>query len=196
MDKHLQKSNSFRSTLGRLAFRMLGGWQIEGSPPAEKKYLIIVAHHTSNWDFPVGVATKLILNLKLQFFAKHSLFFWPLGWLMRSFGGVPVKRDESLNRVDQSIQQIKEADEFVLVIAPEGTRSKVDRWKTGFYHIAKGAEIPIIPVTFDFGHRKVIFGKPFIITDDKDHDIKEMHRFFLPYKPKNPELSCNGPFKK
>lgn len=196
MDKYSSIPNSLKTALGRLIFRIMGGWQIEGQPPTNRKYLIIVAHHTSNWDFPVGIAAKLILNLKLQFFAKHSLFFWPLGLLMRSLGGVPIKRDESLNRVDQSVQQIKDADDFILVIAPEGTRSKVSRWKTGFYHIAKGADIPIIPVTFDFDSRKVVFGEACAITDNKEHDIKEMHRFFLPYHPKNPELGCNGPFEK
>ncbi|AMO58542.1 acyltransferase [Endozoicomonas montiporae] len=194
MDKQLQPS-PVKAAIGRFVFKLLGNWQIEGRPPAVSKYVIIVAHHTSNWDFIVGIAVKLILGLKLQFFAKHSLFFWPLGVLMRSFGGVPIKRDESINRVDASIDQIKKADEFVLVITPEGTRSKVERWKTGFYHIAKGAEIPIIPVAFDFANKKVIFGAPLPITDNKEHDIKEMHRFFLPYKPRHPELACNGPFE-
>ena len=165
-------------------FVFLANWKIEGRPPANRKYLIIVAHHTSNWDFIVGVAVKLALGLKLQFFAKHSLFFWPLGMLMRGFGGVPIKRDESRNRVDASVDQIRQADDFILVITPEGTRSKVERWKTGFYHIAKGADIPIVPIAFDFEHHKVIFGEPMTMTDDKEHDIKEMHRFFLPYKPK------------
>ena len=195
MDKQQLQPSPVKAAIGRFVLKLLGNWSIEGRPPAVRKYVIIVAHHTSNWDFVIGVAVKLILGLKLQFFAKHSLFFWPLGILMRSFGGVPIKRNESLNRVDASIEQIRKADEFVLVITPEGTRSKVDRWKTGFYHIAKGADIPIIPVAFDFGNRKVVFGSPARITDDKDHDIIEMHRFFLPYKPRHPELACNGPFE-
>ena len=195
MDKHQLHPHPVKSAIGRFILRILGGWNIEGRPPAVSKYVIIVAHHTSNWDFAVGIGVKLALGLKLQFFAKHSLFFWPLGVLMRRLGGVPIKRDESLNRVDASIEQIKKADEFVLVITPEGTRSKVERWKTGFYHIAKGAEIPIIPVAFDFKHRKVVFGNPLPITDNKEHDIKEMHRFFLPYQPRHPELACNGPFR-
>ena len=196
MDKQQLQPNSVKAAIGRFVLRMLGGWKIKGHPPAHKKYVIIVAHHTSNWDFVVGVAVKLALGLKLQFFAKHSLFFWPLSVLMRSFGGVPIKRNESINRVDASIEQINKVDEFVLVITPEGTRSKVERWKTGFYHIAKGAEIPIIPVAFDFAHREIIFGEPAAITDNKEHDIREMHRFFLPYEPRHPELACNGPFEK
>ena len=196
MEKTDLKPHPVKAAIGRFVLRLLGGWSIEGNPPEEKKYLIIAAHHTSNWDFVVGVAVKLILGLQLRFFAKHSLFFWPLGVLMRSFGGVPIKRDESLNRVDASIQEIKKADLFVLVITPEGTRSKVERWKTGFYHIAKGADIPIIPVAFDFIKKQVVFGKPFELTDDKEHDIREMHRYFLDYVPKYPELACHGPFEK
>ena len=192
--KQLQP-HPLKAALGRFVLRLLGGWTIVGRPPALNKYVIIVAHHTSNWDFVVGAAAKLVLGLKLQYFAKHSLFFWPLGVLMRSLGGVPIKRDASINRVDASIEQIKQADEFVLVITPEGTRSRVERWKTGFYHIAKGADIPVVPVAFDFAHRQVVFGDPMTMTGDKDHDFTEMHRFFLPYKPRHPELGCNGPFE-
>ena len=194
MDKHQLQLNPVKAAIGRFFLRVLGGWTIAGPLPTASKYVMIVAHHTSNWDFFVGIAAKLVLGLKLQFFAKHSLFFWPLGVLMRGLGGVPIKRDESLNRVDACIEQIKQADKFILAVTPEGTRSKVERWKTGFYHIAKGAEIPIIPVAFDFKHRQVVFGAPLPVTDDKEHDIKEMHRFFLPYQPRRPEMACNGPF--
>ena len=196
MESSYLKPHPVKAAIGRLALRLLGGWTIEGRPPEEKKYLLIAAHHTSNWDFVIGVAVKLALGLQLRFFAKHSLFFFPLGVLMRSFGGVAIKRDESLNRVDASINEIKKSDRFVLVITPEGTRSKVDRWKTGFYHIAKGADIPIASVAFDFQKKKVVFGKPFQLTDDKENDIREMHRYFLDFEPKFPELACHGPFEK
>lgn len=196
MQNRYLKPNPVKAFIGRLALHVLGGWTVAGRLPEKRKYLIIAAHHTSNWDFVVGVAVKLILGLQLRFFAKHSLFFWPLGALMRSFGGIPIKRDESLNRVDASVREIRKADNFVLAITPEGTRSKVQRWKTGFYHIAKGAGIPIIPVAFDFANKKVVFGKPFELTDDKEHDIREMHRFFLDFEPKHPELACHGPFEK
>ena len=188
--------NRFKEGLGRLALWLMGDWTIQGQLPDVDKYVIIVAHHTSNWDFMVGIATKLILRIKIRFFAKHSLFFWPLGVLMRGLGGVPIERNKSLNRVDLAAREIRESDHFVLAITPEGTRSRVERWKSGFYHIARNADVPIVPAAFDFANRQIVFGPPMIMTGDQDHDFREMHRFFLPYQPRFPELGCNGPFEK
>ncbi|MRI33021.1 acyltransferase [Endozoicomonas sp. OPT23] len=198
--KHFHKNfvpeNRFKEALGRFVFWLLGGWKLVGEIPKINKCVIIVAHHTSNWDFIVGVATKLILRLKIRFFAKHSLFAPPLGWLMKGLGGISIKRDKSINRVEQQAEAIRDADNFVLVIAPEGTRSKVDRWKTGFYHIARKADVPIVPCSFDFKNRQVIFGEPMMMSGDQEKDFRDMHEFFLPYTPKHPELGCNGPFEK
>ena len=112
---------------------------------------------------------------------------------MRAMGGVPIERSKSGNRVQQMMDTIRESEHFVLVIAPEGTRSKVERWKTGFYHIACGANVPVVPVSFDFATKKVIFGSPMDMAGDAVTDFKAMHEFFLPYKGKNPEWSCNDP---
>ncbi|MFK0570346.1 1-acyl-sn-glycerol-3-phosphate acyltransferase [Endozoicomonas sp.] len=157
--------------------------------------MIIVAHHTSNWDFVVGVAVKLITRIRVRFFAKHSLFFWPLGVLMRRLGGIPIERDKSINRVDQAIDKMKNSDHFVLVIAPEGTRSKVQRWKTGFYHIARGANAPVVPISFDFRDKKVIIGIPMTMEGNIPEDFHKMHDFFLTHPGKHPERGCNGPFE-
>lgn len=193
-DNYLPR-NPFKITLGRFVLWLLGGWRIEGNlPESINKYVIIVAHHTSNWDFVVGVAVKLITRIRVRFFAKHSLFFWPLGILMRRLGGIPIERDKSINRVGQAIDEIKQSDHFVLVIAPEGTRSKVQRWKTGFYHIARGANVPIVPIAFDFRDRKVIIGDPMNMLGEMPTDFHNMHEFFLPHPGKHPELGCNGPF--
>ncbi|MGI9275520.1 MAG: lysophospholipid acyltransferase family protein [Endozoicomonas sp.] len=186
----------FKEGLGRLVLRLMGGWTLQGQLPDIGKYVMIVAHHTSNWDFVVGIAAKLILRIKIRFFAKHSLFFWPLGVLMRGLGGVPIERSKSINRVEQAAKEIRESDSFVLAITPEGTRSRVERWKSGFYHIARSAEVPIVTVAFDFANRRIVFGEPMTMTGDQEHDFREMHRFFLPYKPRYPELGCNGPFEK
>ena len=133
-------ASPIKSGFGRLILRLLGGWKIEGNLPDNiNKYVIIVAHHTSNWDFIIGVAVKLIIRVRARFFAKHSLFSWPMGVMMRSLGGIPIERDKSINRVDQAVEEINNSDNFILIIAPEGTRSKVQRWKTGFYHIARGS---------------------------------------------------------
>ena len=194
MNGNFYPESSFKKTLGKLVLKLLGGWTIEGDMPRDiSKFIIIAAHHTSNWDFPVGVATKMILRLNAKFFAKHSLFVGPLGILMRSLGGVPIERSRSGNRVQEAIDEIKRSDNFVLVIAPEGTRSKVARWKTGFYHIAVGAEVPVVPIGFDFTHRKVVIGQPMDMTGDIKTDFQKMHQFFVPYEGRYPELGCNEP---
>ena len=128
--------NRFKTGLGQFVLWLLGGWKIEGNLPEHlNKYVIIVAHHTSNWDFVIGVAVKLVTRIRVRFFAKLSLFFWPLGFLMRRLGGIPIERDKSINRVDQAIAEINSSEHFVLVIAPEGTRSKVQKWKNRFFTI-------------------------------------------------------------
>ncbi len=196
--KHFHKNfvpkNRFKESLGRFVFWLMGGWKLVGEIPKVNKCVIIAAHHTSNWDFIIGIATKLILRLNVRYFAKDSLFIPPLGWLVKGLGGIAIKRNKSINRVDQQAQTIRDADNFLLAIAPEGTRSKVDRWKTGFYHIARKADVPIVLCAFDFENKQVVFGKAMIMSGDQEKDFEDMHRFFLPYKPKHPELSCNGPF--
>lgn len=190
---HLAPSR-IKTALGYFILRLLGGWKIVGSLPDNvNKYVIIVAHHTSNWDFIVGVAVKLILRLKARYFAKHSLFFWPLGVIMRALGGIPIERDKSINRVDQAVDEINNSDNFVLIIAPEGTRSKVQRWKTGFYHIARGADIPVVPIAFDFQAKEIVIGEPMAMSGDMPEDFGKMHKFFQPYPGKHPELCCNEP---
>ncbi len=188
-------ASPIKSGFGRLILRLLGGWKIEGNLPDNiNKYVIIVAHHTSNWDFIIGVAVKLIIRVRARFFAKHSLFSWPMGVMMRSLGGIPIERDKSINRVDQAVEEINNSDNFILIIAPEGTRSKVQRWKTGFYHIARGADIPVVPIAFDFQAKKVVMGEPMTMSGDMSKDFAKMHEFFLPYPGKHPELGCNEPF--
>ncbi|WP_461536537.1 1-acyl-sn-glycerol-3-phosphate acyltransferase [Spongorhabdus nitratireducens] len=187
--------NGFKEAIGRLVLWLMGGWKVVGSIPRINKCVIIVAHHTSNWDFVVAIAAKLILRLRIRFFAKHSLFVPPLGWLMKGFGGIAIKRDEKMNRVEHSAQVIRESDNFVLVITPEGTRSKVSKWKTGFYHIALKAGVPVLPVALDFENRQVVIGEPISLSGNQDQDFTDMHRFFLAHKPRHPELGCNGPFE-
>ncbi|OED44359.1 acyltransferase [Endozoicomonas sp. (ex Bugula neritina AB1)] len=194
MTGNFYSHSAIKVTLGKLIHWLCGGWVIEGEPPKDiNKYIIIVAHHTSNWDFVVGAAAKLIMRLRARFFAKKSLFKFPLGFLMRGLGGVPIERSKAGNHVQQMVNAINDSEHFVLVITPEGTRSKVERWKTGFYHIACGANIPVVPVGFDFTHKKIVFGKAMDMTGDIVTDFQAMHEFFVPYKGKNPEWSCNEP---
>ncbi|MEN8136981.1 MAG: 1-acyl-sn-glycerol-3-phosphate acyltransferase [Bacteroidota bacterium] len=153
-------------------------WSIVGEFPGQKKYVVIVVPHTSNWDFILGLLTRSIAGIHINFIGKEMLFKAPWGWIFRGLGGYPVKRDKNHNQVDQVIKIIKQEDEFRLAIAPEGTRSDVEKWKTGFYWIASGAEIPIIMVAFDYGEKQVRISKPFYPTGNKDTDFEFMHKFY------------------
>lgn len=177
--------------IGRTALKLMG-WRIEGELPRLDKFVAIGAHHTSNWDFVIFIALKFVLRLNARWFGKHSIFRWPFGGLMRSWGGIPIQRHLSLNMVEQAIQGFRDNREFILVLSPEGTRKKVERWKTGFYHIALGAGVPIVPGALDFANRRVVIGAPFQPTGDAEADLQALLAFFRPYVPKKPEYAFYG----
>ena len=133
-----------------------------------------------------------MLRLNARWFGKHSIFRWPFGGLMRSWGGIPIQRHLSLNMVEQAIQGFRDNREFILVLSPEGTRRKVERWKMGFYHIALGAGVPIVPGALDFANRRVVIGAPFQPTGDAEADLQVLLAFFRPYVPKKPEYAFYG----
>lgn len=171
-----------------LIFKLLG-WRIEGEfPGALKKYIVAVAPHTSNWDFPLGVMARSILRMqKARFLGKDSLFKPPFGWFFRSLGGYPVDRSKSHDVVQQVVDIFKKHDQFILALAPEGTRKKVDKLRTGFYYIAKGAGIPIVPVGFDFSQKRIVIREPFYPTDNAEADFNELRSFYRTMRGKNPE---------
>ena len=171
-----------------LLFKMFG-WKIVGQLPQEKKYIIAVAPHTSSWDFPVGVATRSILRIqKAKFLGKSQLFKPPYGWFFRALGGHPVERSTSHDMVDQVVKIFNRHDEFVLALAPEGTRKKVEKLRTGFYYIAKGAQVPIVPVGFDFHKKEIVVSAPLYTTNDMDADMEKILSFYRTIKGRNPEL--------
>lgn len=171
----------------------LTGWKVEGSFPAElKRYIVAVAPHTSNWDFVIGVQARSILYLQgAKFLGKSQLFKPPFGWFFRWLGGYPVDRSSSHDMVHQVVSIFNTHEKFVLAIAPEGTRKKVDRLKTGFYYIAKHAHVPIIPCGFDYEKKKVIVGQPFYPTEDLEADMNFLRQFYGNIKGKNPELGIH-----
>ncbi len=175
-----------------LIFKLIG-WKIEGSFPLEiKKYIAAVAPHTSNWDFVIGVMARSILNIQnAKFLGKSQLFNSPFGWFFRLLGGNPVDRSSSHDVVHQVVSIFNSHEEFILALAPEGTRKKVDRLKTGFYYIAKQANIPIVPCGFDYEKKKVIVGSPFYPTENLEADMKLLTKFYANIKGKNPELGIN-----
>ncbi len=175
-----------------LIFKILG-WKTSGSMPVDiKKFVVAVAPHTSNWDFLVGVAARSILRIqKAQFLGKSQLFRPPFGWFFRMLGGHPVERTSSQDMVDQVVKIFNKHESFILAMAPEGTRKKVEKLRTGFYYIAKGAHIPIIPVGFDFRLKTVIVSQPLYPTDNMDSDLEKILSFYRTITGRNPELGLS-----
>jgi 1-acyl-sn-glycerol-3-phosphate acyltransferase len=170
-----------------LCFKIFG-WKIAGRLPDLKKYICAVAPHTSNWDFIVGVAARSILRVhQAKFLGKSQLFKPPYGWIFRGIGGIPVYRNKNNDMVEQVATLIRQSNEFILAIAPEGTRKKVTKLKTGFWYIAKAAGIPIVPVGLDFKKKEVVIGPP-LYPADIDKDMNVLTEFYHGIHGKNPEL--------
>lgn len=167
----------------------LFGWKLEGVMPEQKQYIIAVAPHTSNWDFVLGVFARSAMHIKSVFVAKDSLFRFPLGYIFRALGGYPVDRSKHSNYVDSIVEIFKREKAFVLTIAPEGTRKKVDKFKTGFYYIAKGAGVPIVMCKFDWVNKIVGFSPPFYPTDDTEADFRTIYAYYKGVVGKNPEYT-------
>jgi len=155
------------------------GWKIIGDVPwHEKKYIIIVAPHTRNLDFIIGVMARGIVGFDSKFLGKKSLFKAPFGWFFKMMGGYPVDRSKSTNLVDQVVEIYNNHERFVLAIAPEGTRKNVNDWKTGFYHIAHNAQIPIVRAKIDWEKKEVTFYKPIMTTGKIEIDLPKIKEVY------------------
>ncbi|ANI12889.1 acyltransferase [Pseudomonas citronellolis] len=183
--------NPFAEWLGHGMLKA-AGWRIEGALPPLDKFVVIGAHHTSNWDFMLFLAAKFVLRLNARWFAKHTLFRWPFGGLLRRWGGIPIQRHLKLNTVEQAVQAFRDSREMILIISPEGTRKKVERWKMGFYHIARGAEVPVVLAALDYGNRRIVIGEPFRPSGDEAADLQRMLAFYRPFVPRKPEHAFLG----
>ena len=163
------------------------GWHFDGAMPDLPKFVVIVAHHTSNWDFPIGLAAKWALGLDVRWLGKASLFRVPLGWFLRATGGVPVERGNRGNLVAQTTREFNERAQFVLVLAPEGTRARVPEWRSGFWHVAKDAGVPICCVALDW-NRKVIRMGPTVTADEDDPaaGIARIRRYYADVRGYDP----------
>jgi len=182
-----QTRGTFLRRFGVLLLRW-AGWRIEGKMPDLPKFVVIVAPHTSNWDFPVGLAVKWALGLDPRWLGKDSLFRPPLGWFMRANGGVPVRRSSRENVVEQTANEFATREKFVLVLAPEGTRKRVAEWRSGFWHVAKRAGVPICCVALDWG-RKVVRMGPTVTADEDDATagIARIRSYYADTRGYNPE---------
>lgn len=171
----------------RLYLHLLG-WTVKGRFPYElKKCILLVGPHTSSWDFVTGLAWRSKLNLgHVKYLGKAELFRPPFGFLFRKLGGFPVERSEKHNMVEQVVALFNSHDSFVLALSPEGTRKKVDRLRTGFYHIARKANVPIVMAGMDFEKKQASFSEPFFVTADERADLERIHRFYAHIRGKNP----------
>ena len=160
-----------------LAWCWLGGWKILRHTPEAGKYVIIAAPHTSNWDFIYTLACALILRLRPRIMMKDAWFRWPLGYIFRWLGAIPIDRSKANGVVDQSIEAFCDSEEMVLVVPPSGTRRKVRYWKSGFYRIAHGAGVPIALGFLDYRRKVAGFGPLFRPSGDLEADMVSIQHF-------------------
>ncbi len=165
------------------------GWKIINDFPKLKKYLIIAAPHTSWQDFPIAIMAKSTKGAKVNYIGKASLFKPPFGFLFRWLGGAPVDRSKNTKLVDQIVEIFNGKETFILGMSPEGTRKKVNTWRTGFYYIAKGANIPIVMATLDFAHKEIRISEPYDLTEDMDADMNHFYSYFDGVVGKHPDLT-------
>lgn len=155
------------------------GFKIIGKYPYElDKVVLIAGPHTSYWDFPFGLLIRSASKINVKYVGKASLFKPPLGWIMKALGGVPVNRKRRNNFVDSVIDVYNENEKMAVLFAPEGTRRKVEHFKTGFYYIAKGANVPILPIVFDFGKKEFRWLDLVYPSDNAEEDLKKIESLF------------------
>jgi 1-acyl-sn-glycerol-3-phosphate acyltransferase len=169
------------------------GWKSSGVFPYHlKKYVIIVAPHTSGWDFVIGVLFRKALRLeKARYLGKKELFDPPFGFLFRWLGGYPVDRSKNKNMVEEVTKIFNSHEEFGIALSPEGTRKRVDKLRTGFYNIAKSVNVPIVMVGLDFANKQVVFSEPFSVTKNQEADFEHILKFFRPIQGRYPDKSLS-----
>lgn len=178
--------------LARIVFRSMG-WKPAGKRPCIPKYVIIAAPHTSNWDFLYTLCLAFILEIKPFIMMKGDWFRWPMGPFLRWFGAIPIDRSKSTDVVARSIQAFREHPQMVLVVPPSGSRRKVMYWKTGFYHIAKGANVPIVLGYLDYRRKVGGIGPVVHLTGDMEGDMKIIQGFYAGITAKHPKQALNAP---
>lgn len=161
-----------------LLFYRILGWKMEGRFPDIPKCVVIVVPHTHWMDFLIGLMVRKLIGVEINFIGKKSLFEGPFGWFFKWTGGAPVDRSKSSDTVGAVAQIFREREEFRLALAPEGTRKKVDTWKTGYYYIALEAKVPIVLVAFDYGTKTVRISEPRMPTGDYEKDYASYREFY------------------
>ncbi len=184
-EKLPKRGNRVTQTIGRFPLK-LTGWKIEGDIPNVSQIVVIAAPHTSNWDFVIGMFVIFALGIRLFWMGKHTLFNSPLAPLMRWLGGLPVNRKASRGAVKQVAYEFQKRAQFILAIAPEGTRKRVTQWKTGFYYIAMAAQVPILPVTINYRRRAIQLCPILTPSGDIEADMPILKSYFSSEMGKKP----------
>ena len=174
--------------LTKLIYYKLLGWKLAGGfDPKVKKCVVTFYPHTSWHDFYIGAFARKLYRTQINFVGKQELFSWPVGAYFRWMGGVPIDRTPGQNKVEAIAKIFESKDEFRLALSPEGTRKKVDQWKTGFYYIALAAKVPIVPVSFDFGTKTTTAHPPFYPSGEIEEDLKILRAIYAKVVGKNPD---------
>ncbi|MDX1516771.1 MAG: lysophospholipid acyltransferase family protein [Woeseiaceae bacterium] len=177
--------------LARLATLLLklGGWTAVGDRPDVTRAVIIAAPHTSNWDAVWGLIYKVSLDIDVHFFGKHTVFWFPLGTLLRALGGIPLDRSRPGSAVQQVVDTFRASESFYFALAPEGTRRRTSGWKSGFYRIARDADVPVICGFLDFGRKRIGLGPTITLSGDVDADLARFREFYADIEGRHPELA-------
>lgn len=188
--EHLRSNRSQISQwIGRAVLKSMG-WKVAGSIPNEKRILIVAAPHTSNWDFVIGMGALLGLNAKIRWIGKHTLFKPGISWFFRWLGGIPVNRKNPASLIEDISNMIKKDRGLMIGVAPEGTRKKINRWKTGFLRIAKTTQSKILFISIDAPSKTIkIASTLFTPTEDKENDLEFVKSYFRNFKGINPDQS-------
>ena len=181
-----QVNSRWRRILGILVMRLVG-WRIVGNLPDIPKFVLIVAPHTSNWDFFFGSLAYFVLRMETVWLVKDSAIRGPSGALARYFGAAPIDRAHAGHVVQAYISEFEKRDRIILTITPEGTRKKVREWKRGFYYVATGAHVPIVPVAIDFRTKHVVINHPFQPTGDIDADLPRIKQYYSAEMARHPQ---------
>lgn len=186
----LKKPDYIMIKIRRYIFFKILKWKIIGDTNFPRKCIVIAAPHTHWIDFFLAIfARSLFVQKNVSFIGKKELFKFPLNYFLKWLGGMPVDRGSHSNSVDSIAEIFNKKETFILGISPEGTRKKVDKWKTGFYYIAKKTKVPIVSAALDFENKKILISKPYHLTNDIEKDMINLKSFFEGIKGKIPEYS-------
>ncbi len=159
-------------------------WKTKGKIPDIKKFVMIAAPHSSNWDFVFFLLIIFKFKISVHWMGKHTMFKWPFKWLLKRLGGIPINRSEKTNVVQSMANAFENSKKLIITIAPSGTREKVMTWKTGFYHIASQAKVPIVCGFIDYKQNSIGIGPVFEPSDDMETDMKSIKTFYAPFSGK------------